>query len=37
MMSLLTTIFMNLVLPIVLIFLVWVLPLMLVLEFGTTK
>lgn len=37
MMSLLTTIFVNFVLPIVLIFLVWVLPLMLVLEFGAKK
>lgn len=37
MMTLLTTIFMKLVLPIVLIFLAWVLPLMLVLEFGTKK
>ena len=36
-MSLLTTIFTNLVLPFVLIFLAWVLPLMLVLTFGTKK
>ena len=36
-MTLLTTILMKLVLPMVLIFLVWVLPLMLILEFGTKK
>lgn len=35
MMALLTTIFVKLVLPMVLIFFVWVLPLMLVLTFGT--
>lgn len=34
MMTLLTTIWTNLLLPIVLIFLAWVLPLMLMLEFG---
>jgi len=34
-MSLLTTIFVNAVLPMVIVFLAWVLPLMLVLEFGT--
>lgn len=34
-MALLTTIWMKLVLPMVLIFLAWVLPLMLMLEFGT--
>ena len=37
MMTLLTTIFMKLVLPFVLIFFVWMLPLMLVLELGTKK
>ena len=36
-MALLTTILMKLVLPMVLIFFVWVLPLMLMLEFGTKK
>lgn len=34
-MSLLTTIFVNAVLPMVIVFLAWVLPLMLVLEFET--
>ena len=34
MMTLLTTIFMKLVLPMVIVFLAWVLPLMLILEFG---
>ena len=37
MMTLLATIWMKLVLPMVLIFLAWVLPLMLMLEIGTKK